>query len=202
MLHKLNHTTLRANSAVPSSSKASPPQQDTMPPTSTAQTPAKSDADNQALELEIQKEARVQSGESASSSNSSLASSAASQSGQNGKGRAGPGQPLRASLSKGACTSSQQVEGRWKVFDLAAVPIDETDPDTGGQHSAVTFVKWACTCLLLWGLLTVHNSGSAGALQCSLAGGCCGAATANLLPLCCCGLHAANLSWEVSCVSS
>ena len=48
------------------------------------------------------------------------------------------GAVARADMSQGARMHSQQLEGSWKVFDLAAVPIDETDVDTGECCDALT----------------------------------------------------------------
>lgn len=46
----------------------------------------------------------------------------------------------RASLSTGPCMNAKKLSGSWKAFDLTAVPIDATDPATGGpQHPALVF---------------------------------------------------------------
>lgn len=146
MLHELTPAELRANSAVPTSTSTA---KHSSASSSQPPAPTKADAVNQAQELDTQREARVQSGESASTSTAGAADSAqhpsfgshpgiqSAQTSQNGIAGSGSGRPLRAGLSKGSCISSNQIEGSWKVFDMAAVPIDETDPDTGGPLAPI-----------------------------------------------------------------
>lgn len=154
MLHNLDDATLRANSAVPSAANANnsavaedataSSSQDAakaMPKTVSSSVQhhsaenvdsysgtgssgleqareAKSEAMSNSMEAQVQQEARTQSEQQASSS-------ATDSSRQHSAAAAG------ADLSQGPCIHSKQLEGSWKVFDLAAVPIDETDVETG-----------------------------------------------------------------------
>ena len=162
MLHNLDDVTLRANSAVPSAANAnnsavaehatassSQDAAEAMPNTVSSSNQqhsaenvesnsgtgsrglekareAKSEAMSNSMEAQVQQDARTQSEQQASSSaaDSSRQYSAAAAAG--------------ADLSQGPCINSKQLEGSWKVFDLAAVPIDETDVDTGDLSGALS----------------------------------------------------------------
>lgn len=103
-------------------------------------------------EVQRQQQVRMQSGEQATSSTSSQEqheSSTRLGAGQSNSEQASLDQSspsqhtkeARASMSAGSCIDSTQLEGSWKVFDLAAVPIDETDVDTGEcLHTVLTCV--------------------------------------------------------------
>lgn len=100
---------------------------------------AKAEAMGNSMEVQLQNEARLQSGQQASSSTSDMteqhqtsASQAGSSDSSGNSAEQGTVRAVaRADMSQGARMHSQQLEGSWKVFDLAAVPIDETDVETG-----------------------------------------------------------------------
>lgn len=153
MLHNLDDATLRANSAVPKATVAKtivPTDQSVAPSTASAPsdsssqqgTPVKSDAVNDSEEVQRQHEARIRSGQQASSSTADgqrhQSSSASCQSGPahtsdatSNASQNAEEVDARASMSTGPCIDSTQLQGSWKVFDLAAVPIDETDIESG-----------------------------------------------------------------------
>lgn len=110
---------------------------------------AKAEAMGNSMEVQLQHEARLQSGQQASSSTNDMdqqhqasapqaePSGAAILLGKNAE-QGTVGAVARADMSQGARMHSQQLEGSWKVFDLAVVPIDETDVDTGECCDALT----------------------------------------------------------------
>ena len=100
---------------------------------------AKAEAMGNSMEVQLQHEARLQSEQQASSSTAdmnqqhqtSVSQPGSSDSSGNTVEQATVRAVARADMSQGARMHSQQLEGSWKVFDLAAVPIDETDVETG-----------------------------------------------------------------------
>ena len=109
---------------------------------------SKAEAVGNSMEVQLQQEARLQSGQQASTSAADTnqqqqvsapqaePSGATTLLGKNAE-QGSVGAVARADMSQGARMHSQQLEGSWKVFDLAAVPIDETDVDTGDCCSAL-----------------------------------------------------------------